>query len=463
MKPDQDIYAPWEKNFNRVVEPFERFVHDESAGGLLLIAATLLALFFANTAMYATYHHVLEAQVGISIGGWRLEHSVHHWINEGLMSLFFFVVGLEIKREILVGELRDPKKALLPIIAAIGGMVVPALIYASLNFGGSGASGWGVPMATDIAFAVGILVLLGDRVPKTLLTFLVALAIVDDLGAVMVIAIFYTEQILWEALGSAALLFGILIIFNQFGIRKPIPYFIVGTLLWMAMLESGVHATLAGILTALTIPARPQYEPKRFVQLMRKLMDRFEQNCTSAPQLIGNEQQTALLRTLEEGVKRVETPLERLEHNMHIPVSFVIIPLFALANAGIPIHLNELTATFSHPITVGIMLGLLVGKLVGISALSLLAIRLGIAQFPDQTHTHHIIGVGFLGAIGFTMSIFISELGFVGMPQELIMAKTGILFASLIAGLVGFFWLMWTSKKAATMGQQNVRNTDEIS
>jgi NhaA family Na+:H+ antiporter len=443
-------YAPWERSFARITTPFEDFLHDETAGGLLLLLCTVIALILANSPLATAYNDVLHTYVGLTIGDWSLKHSVHHWINDGLMALFFFVVGLEIKREVIAGELSDIRAAMLPIIAAIGGMAVPALIYATLNGEGVAARGWGVPMATDIAFAVGVLALLGSRVPKALPTFLVAVAIVDDMGAVAVIALFYTEQILIEALVAAGVFFGILVIFNRLGIRSPTPYFLVGILLWMAMLESGVHATIAGILTAMAIPARVKYVPMRFVSLMRDTVGKFEQEAEQFDGVTHSGRRRALLHTMESGVHMAQAPLQRLEHSMHIPVAFVIIPLFALANAGVPIEFATIGATLGAPITLGVILGLVFGKVVGIGLLPLLAVRLGVAQMPSGATPLHIIGVGFLGGIGFTMSIFIAELAFKGHEEQLVMAKTGILAASLIAGLIGYFLLRAVGNAAAS-------------
>lgn len=438
--------APLEKVFNRLITPFEEFIHDEAASGLLLMACAIIALVIANTALLGPYLHLLHTPVGFNIGGWGLEKSLHHWINDGLMALFFFVVGLEIKREVLVGELSDMRQASLPIIAALGGMVAPALFYTFINGNSDAAHGWGIPMATDIAFAVGVLVLLGSRIPKSLITFLVALAIVDDLGSVIVIALFYTESIATIPLLLAFLLFGLLILFNLMGIRKPLPYFLIGGLLWLAMLKSGVHATLAGVLTALTIPTRTKYEAGFFSDHVRTLMDYFDEHYRPGMSIMRNQYQTKALQTLENAVHKVEPPLQRLEHDLHLPVAFVIIPLFALANAGIPIEFAQLGHIMSHPVTLGVIFGLVFGKVVGIAGLSWLALKVGIAQLPEGTRFGHIVGASLLGGIGFTMSIFISELAFSSSPQNLLMAKTGVLVASIIAGVAGMFWLYQMTK-----------------
>ncbi len=436
------IRAPWEKTFSRILTPIEEFIHHQATSGLLLMICAIIALLLANSFLAQAYHDILHAPLGLNLGGWTLEKSLHHWINDGLMALFFFVVGLEIKREVLVGELADPRQAALPIIAAFGGMVAPALIFAALNLGGDGINGWGIPMATDIAFAVGVLVLLGARVPRSLITFLLALAIVDDLGAVVIIALFYTDELQLTALGIAGLLLLVLIAFNLFGIRRALPYFIVGGLLWLAMLKSGVHATLAGVITALTIPARPQYDPQRFSHHARLLLDKFDAAHKTEQSIMQNEAQKSLLQTLETGVHGVTPPLQRLLHKLHLPVAFLVIPIFALANAGVPLQFAGLGATLGHPVTLGVIAGLCLGKVIGIAGISWLALKLGIGMLPRGTNMAQIIGVAMIGGIGFTMSIFIAELAYAQQPEYLVMAKTGILFASVIAGTAGYLWLL---------------------
>ena len=452
QKHNQDLDtndSALEQAFNKVLTPLDEFIHKETTSGFLLMACTVIALAIVNFGFSDAYQHVLHAPVGFTIGGWALEKTLHHWINDGLMALFFFVVGLEIKREIIVGELSDIKQASLPIIAAIGGMLVPALIYSVVNSEVEAANGWGIPMATDIAFAVGVMVLLGSRVPKALLTFLVALAIVDDLGAVVVIALFYTDTIYWGALSLAGGLFVLLILMNIFGIRKPLPYFLIGLLLWLAMLKSGIHATLAGVLTALTIPATPKFEPNQFSKLVRGMLEKFDRHHKPGVSIMRNEEQHSILQTLENGVHLVETPLQRLEHSMHTPVAFLIIPLFALANAGVPIDFGSLGETLSHSVTISIMAGLIFGKFIGIAGFSYLAIKLGICKLPQGVRFTQIAGVSLLAGIGFTMSIFIAELAFPGQEEYLLMAKSGILFASILAGIGGYLWLYLVGKENA--------------
>ncbi len=434
-------HAPWERAFDRLLTPFEEFVHKQTTTGLLLMAAAAVALLLANTPLLEAYQHFTHLPIALTIGNFVLEKSLHHWVNDGLMTLFFFLVGLELKREMLVGELAEPRNALLPIVAAVGGMLVPALIFYGFNPHGAAARGWGVPMATDIAFAIGALVLLARRVPRSLITFLVALAIVDDLGAVAVIALFYTEQLVMAALLAASLLLAVLIVFNRSGIRRPLPYFIVGTLLWFALLESGIHATLAGVITAFTIPARPRYDPARFSHSVRQLIERFDTAHRPGESIMTNDRLRAIVHALEQGVISVEAPLQRLEHLLHLPVAYLVIPLFALVNAGIPIDLAAIGATLTHPVTLGVATALVAGKSIGITGASWLALRLGLARLPAGTRFAQIAGVGLLAGIGFTMAIFVAELGYADQPHYLLMAKTGILLASFVAGLGGLAWL----------------------
>ncbi len=439
--PDGRIRAPWERSFDRIITPFEEFVHRETTSGLLLMAAALLALVLANSALAGHYQHLLHVPLGFSIGEWRLEKTLHHWVNDGLMTLFFFVVGLELKREILVGELASPRQAALPIVAAIGGMAVPALLYTVLSPAGDALRGWGIPMATDIAFALGVIALLASRVPKALITFLVALAIVDDLGAVVVIALFYTEQLVWGLLIVAVALTGLLAVMNLVGVRRPPVYFLIGLLLWLVLLKSGIHATLAGVITAFTIPALPRYEPAAFSRRMRLLLDRFDANYHPGESILKNQALTSVVQTLSNGVRGVQTPLRRLENRMHMPVAFLALPLFALFNAGVPIDFANLTQALTQPVTLAVMLGLVVGKFIGIAGTAWVAVRLGLAALPAGVGLGQIGGAALLGGIGFTMSIFIAELAFAGQPGMVLAAKIGILSASLVAGVLGAWWL----------------------
>jgi NhaA family Na+:H+ antiporter len=443
---DRQYNAPWEHAFERVLGPFEEFIHNQTTAGMLLMVCALIALVLANSPLAGPYLHVLHTPMGFGVGDWSLELSLHHWINDGLMALFFFVMGLEIKREILVGELATPRQAALPIIAAIGGMLVPALIYMIVNPGGAAAQGWGVPMATDIAFAVGALVLLGSRIPQALIVFLVALAIVDDLGAVVVIALFYTDTIVLPALAAAGAFLAALIVMNLGGVRRPLPYFVLGLLLWLAMLKSGVHATIAGVLLAFTIPARARYDPLRFHAHVMDLMQRFALAVQRDANILVNDKLHAIVQSLERGAEGVETPMQRLQHLFHQPVALLVIPVFALANAGVQIPFESLGDALRQPVTLGVILGLVLGKFVGIAGSAWLALQLGVGQLPAGTRFVQVAGVALLGGIGFTMSIFIAELGFAAHPEMLVQAKIGILCASLCAGVLGYVWLLAASR-----------------
>jgi Na+:H+ antiporter, NhaA family len=440
-KNSKIFYAPWEKAFDQVLMPFEEFIHRQSTSSLLLMASALLALIWANSNFADSYHHFTHLKVGFNIAGFGLEKTLHHWVNDGWMALFFLLVGLELKREILVGELSDFRQALLPIIAAIGGMVVPALLYLVAVPEGAMAKGWGIPMATDIAFAIGALALLGSRVPRTLITFLVALAIIDDLGAVIVIAVVYTEEVVMQALFAAGGLLGVLIVMNRVGVRTPLPYFVVGWFLWLALLKSGVHATLAGVLTALTIPARSKYDPSLFGHRLKDLVKRYNASLKPNEDIMVNSQLQGVVQTIENSVHRVESPLQRLEHGLHLPVTFFIIPFFALINAGVPIEWSSIANMTDSPVMFAIILGLVAGKFIGIVGSCWIALKFGFGQLPSNTSFSQIAGVGLLSGIGFTMSIFIADLAFPQQPELLLMAKTGILIASLLAGLGGYFWL----------------------
>ncbi len=439
------IYAPWERAFEKVSTPFEDFLHSQTTSGLILMSMTVIALILANTPISEIYSHVFHTNINLSIGSWGLSHTLHHWINDGLMAIFFFMVGLEIKREVLVGELSNMKVAILPILAAIGGMVMPALIYTFINHGSEGASGWGIPMATDIAFAISALVLLGKRVSPALITFLVALAIVDDLGAVLVIAFFYTQEIQMLPLVLAGVSFLIMIAFNRFGIHAVLPYFIVGIGMWFFMLESGVHATIAGVIAAMSIPSKPKCTPVDFTTHTKNLLDEYD-NYPVATDHTMHEKQKAILLNIQDRIDSVNSPAARLEHALHLPVGLLIIPIFALANAGISIDFSSIGDTILQNISLGIIAGLIVGKVLGIAGTSFLAIKLGVAKLPQGSTMSQLFGVAFLGGIGFTMSIFVADLAFIGKETLIFQAKIGILSASLFAGLFGYIWLRFIAK-----------------
>jgi NhaA family Na+:H+ antiporter len=359
------------------------------------------------------------------------------------MALFFLLVGLELKREILVGELSSIKDAALPVIAATGGMIVPALIYTAMNWGTPAAAGWGIPMATDIAFAVGILVLLSWRIPKNLIIFLTALAIADDLGAVLVIAIFYSADINLRSLLVAGALFAVLILFNRGGVRHPLPYALTGILLWLAVHDSGVHATLAGILLAIAIPARPQHRPAELERRIEELLEAFrtDRRDESTPDNpLSNHRMAAIAEAMESSAAAVQSPLQRIEHRLTPWVTFTIIPVFALSNAGIDLLAVSWSAALTSNVTLGVVAGLVLGKFIGISLFSWTAVRLGIARLPSGVRWTHLLGAAWLAGIGFTMSLFITQLAF-GAPSLAEEGKLGILLASALSAAIGLVWL----------------------
>lgn len=440
------LYAPWEKTFQKVATPLEHFIHAQTTTGIILVFMTVVALLLANTPLYQYYADVFHLKISFNVSDWKLSHTIHHWINDGLMAIFFFLIGLEIKRNILVGELSNIRIAILPILAALGGMIVPALIYISINNGLSSQNGWGIPMATDIAFAISALVLLQKRVSPSLVTFLIALAIVDDLGAVVVIAVFYTDQIHFLPLVLAGVSFLIMVAFNRFGIHAVLPYLIVGMFLWFFMLESGVHATIAGVIAAMAIPSKPKFTPGDFTHHMRNSLDEYD-NYPVATDYSLHEKQKAILINLSEKIDAIQAPSARLEQTLHLPVSLLVIPLFALANAGITINFSQIDEALLQPISLGIILGLIFGKILGIAGVSYIAIKTKIAQLPDNSSMSQVFGVSLLGGIGFTMSIFVGELAFYGNASYIFQAKIGILAASLLAGLSGYLWLRFIAQK----------------
>ncbi|GAB3527005.1 sodium/proton antiporter NhaA [Pontibacter brevis] len=435
----------------RIVYPLQQFIQAESFSGILLMFVTLIALAWANSPWADSYVETWNTPLTIAFGEFGLTKAAILWINDGLMAIFFFVVGLEIKREMLMGELASLKNAAFPVVAAIGGMLVPALIYVFLNNNTEGMSGWGIPMATDIAFALGILTLLGNRVPLSLKLFLVAFAIVDDIGAVLVIALFYTAEVDFVYLFSALLTFGFLLILSSVKVRSIWIYTLLGIVMWVLFLKSGVHATIAGILLAITIPARSKITEPEFVRSTNNIIA--ELQTVFAPQAnperevetMEEEQYQAAVYTIEENCEEALSPLHRLEHSLHPWVAYAIMPIFALANAGIYVDAT-LTAGFSNPISWGIILGLVLGKPVGIMLFTGLASVTGLVSKPITFSWLQVVGAGLLGGIGFTMSIFIANLAFVGSPF-LAQAKLAILSASFVAGVVAYLLLRSTSRK----------------
>jgi len=420
------------------------FIKQESLGGILLILATIIALIWANSS--ESYHHFWhDLVISFTAGDLSLSHSLGHWINDGLMAIFFFTIGLEIKREVMGGELSTMKKASLPLVAAVGGMLVPALIYFLFNSSHPEySSGWGIPMATDIAFALGLMAMLGDRVNINLKIFLTALAIADDLGAIMVIAIFYTDNINVNELITAAVFMSVLMAANKFGVRRTAFYALVGLFgVWVSFLFSGVHATIAGVLIALTIPARPKITERQFIRNVKKKMSKFEKIDPNDVSLLTSDQ-AHIIADIDAIADDAHTPLQKLEHSLHPITSYFILPVFALANAGIKIE-GKIIDLLMTPIALGIIAGLVVGKTLGITLFTWIAVKLKIANLPKGITWREIIGASMLAGIGFTMSIFVAELAFED-KEVIMMAKIGIFGASLIAAILGLT-LLSTAKK----------------
>ncbi len=451
-KSDQDLNRT---AADRLLGPFQRFMKLEAAGGILLILSALGALIWANSGYASSYNDLFyNTKVRIGFGEWGLEKAFILWINDLLMAFFFLLVGLEIKREVLVGELRSPKKAALPIAAALGGMVVPAAIYAIINRGSPSMSGWGVPMATDIAFALGVLALVGSRIPISVRIFLTSLAIVDDLGALMVIAIFYTDSIGFDYLFKALLVLALMMSLNLMGVRKIVVFLLLGAIVWYLVLKSGVHATIAGVLVAMTIPARTRVDQSSYSTFVRSMVDRFDlDKTTNAKAWTTSTQQSAIL-AIEDAGHKIETPVRRLEHILIPWVAFAILPVFALANAGVPIGAGgeetiaqgvatqeAVESVWSSKALWGVVFGLLIGKPLGVFGFAWIAQKLGIGMLPENATWRHVFGAAWLSAIGFTMALFIANLAFEN-AADLDAAKLGVLGASVIAGIVGFIILL---------------------
>ena len=420
-----------------IVDPLQAFLHTESASGVILLVAALIALVWANSSAHGSYEALWSTEIGISVGGFDLTEDLRHWVNDLLMAFFFFVVGLEIKRELVLGDLRDPRAAALPLICALGGMVVPALLYLAFNAGGPGSSGWGVPMATDIAFAVGALSLVGTRAPAALKIFLLTLAVADDLGAIVVIAVFYASGLSVPWLLTAVATAGLVFALQRFGVRTYGAYVVAAVVLWLAVFESGVHATIAGVVLGFLTPSRPLHPPEAVSGLAEGHLERLQE--LPADGAADEDEQATLLevaRLAREGV----SPLARLQGLLHPWTSFVVLPLFALANAGVRLVGDDLGAVLRDPITLGVIAGLVVGKPLGIVAAAFLTVSLGLGRLPRACGWLEMVGVGLLAGVGFTVAIFVAGLAFTD-PAANTAAKVGILIASALAGIGGAVFL----------------------
>jgi NhaA family Na+:H+ antiporter len=427
-----------------LVSPFQKFVRIESLSGMLLFGATVIALILANSALGDRFQAIWQFEFGISTSGFELIKPVILWINDGLMAIFFFLIGLEIKREMLIGELNSVKKASFPLFAAIGGMLIPVLFFLILNQNPETSRAWGIPMATDIAFSLAILRLLGKRVPLGLKVFLTAFAIVDDLGAVLVIAIFYSESIKWSLILISLVMLAILFFLSYKNIYTKGLILIFGIVIWYLFLKAGIHPTIAGVLLALTVPIRQKIRVRTYTEKLREITDTIcELNDPESPLL--SKQQIEEIDNLEDWTEKVQSPLQHLEHKLHNWVAYLIMPLFALSNAGVAISGEmELDSMLSGIIIICLVLG----KLVGVTALSWIGVKSGLAELPDGVNYRQIIGISLLAGVGFTMSIFVANLAFYGNAHLLDSAKVGILLGSLIAGIAGYLVLRFSKGKA---------------
>lgn len=439
--------------FNRkIFVPAMQFMRQEKSGGIVLAVAVVIALALANSPWHENFAHFFEHHLGFVVDSTPyFNFSIAHWINDGLMSLFFFVVGLELKREFIGGELRDIRKVVLPVGAAIMGMLVPAGIFLALNFGTEVSGGWGIPMATDIAFALALVYMLGDRVPLSAKVFLTTLAIVDDLGSVIVIALFYTSNISVSSIAVGVAFLLIMFIANKMGVKSVLFYGMLGVCgVWTAFLMSGIHATIAAVLAAFMIPADSKIPEATFIARMRRQLRLFEKADSNDVRTLEHEQVEIIAQVKSEAINALP-PLQRLEHGMHPFVSFVIMPIFALANAGVNFVEMDMASIFSNNVALGVMLGLLLGKPIGVVASVWILVKLGIGKRSASMTWRRFIGLGFLASIGFTMSMFVTSLAFTD-PALHVQAKVGIFAASILGGVIGYRLLKTEPAKPA-MGE----------
>ena len=438
------------KAVDKIMSPIDHFMHMEASSGILLLLVTAVALFLANSQFHEAYEHFIHTPIGFSFGHFELKMGLQHWVNDALMAIFFFVVGMEIKRELVKGELSSPKRAALPMFAALGGMIVPAGIYAMFNLGTENISGWGIPMATDIAFAVGILSLMSKRVPFSLKVFLLALAIVDDLGAVLVIAFFYTSELSTTAFAVAGVSLGLIILFLFSGIEKLIVYIILGIIFWFAVLKSGIHATIAGVILGFIVPLEPIFNKKLLPKALSPLLADIHKKIDEATEKSEDLSAAAHkeFSQLAKFAHGAESPLDRGIHSLHVWVGFAIMPLFALVNAGVHIGDFNVSEFSGHPVALGVILGLVLGKPIGVVLMSWIAVKLKISSLPQGVTWFHIACAGMLAGIGFTMAIFISNLALTDQLAGTY-SKLGILTASIIASVVGLIMLGFSKSKSS--------------
>jgi len=424
-------------NVSNLSSSIKNFFKKDSAAGMMLLFATVAALIVANSPLSELYHLLMEQKITLGVSSLVIDHSFHEWINDGLMAVFFLLVGLEIKRELKYGELSSFQSAFLPVIAAFSGATFPALIFWGLNGGSIFMDGWAIPMATDIAFVIGVMAVLGSRAPIWAKVFVTTIAVVDDLIAVLVIAIFYTEQISMAALGIAAICLAVLLVLNFSKVRTLMPYLMVGFIMWWAVLESGVHSTIAGVMLGFAIPASRGWSVERLKEYAQEGFELFKQAADENLPVTRDQ----ALHHMDATLHHAESPLHRLEHKLHNSVYFVIMPLFAFANAGIVFNPSVIGEAFASTLTWGITLGLFFGKQIGIFGATWLMTKLGFSDLADNKETWKVVyGLALLGGIGFTMSLFIANLSF-NSAELLDFSKVGILIGSIISGIVGYYVL----------------------
>lgn len=435
-----------ERGLENISDPFSSFIRAQTTTSWFLLLATIVALWWANSDYYSTYQNLTDTSVGFSLGDFKLEASLKHIVNDALMVIFFFLLGLEIKREVLAGDLARPEHRRMLILCAIGGMVCPAVIYSLFNWSHDSQIGWGIPMATDTAFALGVLTIVKKHIPGSLLAFLVGLAIVDDVGAILVIAIFYTQDLSIVHLVSAFALIAFLALGNYAGVRQPYFYIVVGMATWWMMLKSGVHPTFAGVAIALTVPARPKLTSEKLLVKAKAIINSIQKK-SKPVDVLGSRTDHEKVLEVRDFAERASTPLRRWEDALGLPVALFILPLFVLTNAGVPFSLNSFIESLQHPTGLGIITGLVLGKFIGISGACWLALRYKIGHLPKGVGLQHVVGLSLIAGIGFTMSTFIATLGFDSQPVHLQSAKSSILVASLISAILGVLYIRFVAAK----------------
>ncbi len=452
-KGEQDEHAyhtSMEKKVRAALTPFQEYINNQATASIFLFLCTITALAWASIpTISGLYQKFVNTSLGFHLSHFVFEKSLRFWINDVLLALFFFFVGLEIKREFLVGELTNHKRAIFVLFAGLGGMVIPAGLYLLINMNSTTQFAWGIPMATDTAFALGILSCFKQKIPKGLFTFLAALAIIDDIGAILAIAIFYTSHLNTVMLFLASILCGVLLFMNYAGFRKPFVYITIGVLIWASLEAAGIHGTVSGILVAFLIPARPQKGPKHFISKTRELLNYFEKRKEKNPLILEDQQQHVVLEKVQEVAQEATTPLQRWESKLELPIALLVLPLFALVNAGIPMNLHLLGDVFIQPVSLGILIGLVIGKPLGVLLFSRAALWFRLGTLPENTNFYHIFSVAMLTGIGFTMSIFISDLSFGKQEHFLLLSKAAILISSLFAGIFGSILLTIVARKSS--------------